>query len=290
MTLAITTSQIQLASEGSSIYMLHWGEYEDKEACGPYLGVAGLDFVALAEEYRRDRYAAAEAAQEDYCSLDEGNFTAWLVAKGILAPVQTTDIVVEISTSIDNAYVPRHWPECPECGEGRGEQEYGDVRRSLNRVMSFRRCTVCRHEWDHVEVANNSQFPMLDDDGRDTTGGCVPFAISKACGLEFAQVLTVCEKHGWSHNGMDKSKAVIAARELGFELVWQSRYGIGTSNGPTLKRLIAELPHDRNYVVGVKNHWLALVGGVIVDNDTNSAPARKVLELYEVKNAQAFAA
>lgn len=288
--MTITTSAVQLTESGSTVYVLHWGEYEDKTTSGPFLGATGLDFNALVEDYRRDRYAAAEAAKEDYCSLDEGNFSRWLVAKGIFSPIETTDIHVEIRTSYDNAYVPKHWPECPECGEGRGEQEYGEVRRSLNRIMAFRRCTEYRHEWAHVEVPNNSRLPMLDDDGRDTLGGCVPFAISKACGIDFAQVLKVCEKHGWSRSGMAQSKAVIAARELGFELVWQSRSGIGTSNAPTLKRLIAELPHDRNYVVGVKDHWLALVGGLIVDNDTSSGPARKVLELYEVKNAQAFAA
>ena len=33
-----------------------------------------------------------------------------------------------------------------------------------------------------------------------------------------------------------------------------------------------------------------MVGGMIVDNDTNSGPGRKALELYEVRAAQSAAA
>jgi hypothetical protein len=289
--MTITTPIIQLSSEGSAIYMLHWGEYEDKATYGPYLGATGLDFEALAEEYRRDRYAAAEAAQEDYCSLDEGNFTAWLVAKGILAPIQTADIVVQIGTSFDNAYVPKHWPECPECGEGRGEQEYGEVRRSLNRVMSFRRCTECRHEWDHVEVANNSRLPMLDDDGRDTAGGCVPFAIGKACGIDWATVKDVCTKYGWSTtDGMrTPHNAMLAAKELGHELVSHDVLRKGLSQ-PTLKQVTSQLAGGGNYIIGLRGHWLALVNGQLVDNDNNSGMTSRVIEVFEVRKVQAIAA
>ena len=288
--MTITTSAVQLATSGSAVYMLKWGEYEEHTVYGPYLGAAGLDFVGLVEDYRRDRYAQAEAAEENYCSLDEGAFVDWLLAKGVLVSVKSTQVDVEIRTSSDNAYVPKHWPKCPECDAGRGDLEYGAVRKSLNRVATFRRCTSCRHEWDHGEQANDSRLPMLEDDGRDMVGACVPFAISKACGLPFARVLKVCEEHGWCDTGMAQSKAVVAARELGYDLVWHGRHGVGTPAPPTLKSLLAELPRNRNYVVGVKSHWLALVGGKIVDNDTNSGPARKVLELYEVRSAQAAAA
>ncbi len=281
---------VKLAPPGQVIYQLDWGDYDERASTGPLIGLAGLNFDALTEDYRRDRYAVAQDAMQDYCSVDASGFASWLIARGILQPVETTGVRIEITTSFDNAYVPGHWPACPECKEGRGELEYGEARRSLNRIAAFRRCTECRHEWGHQDEACDARFPMLDDDGRDTPSACVPYAISKACGIDFAVVLQVCAKHGWSETGMNQSRAVAAARELGFDLVWTTGHGVGSGSAPTLKRLLAELPANRNYVVGVKGHWLALVRGRIVDNDTNSTPARKVLELYEVRPAQAIAA
>lgn len=279
-------SQVRLAEAGNSIYVLSWGEYDSKQNSGPLLGASDLDFAVLADEYRRDRYAAADAAGEDQCWLDEGDFTSWLIDKGTLRPIETRSVRLE---PFSHSFIPTHWPECPECRSGRGEPEFENVRKSLNRVTAYRCCTECRHSWAHVEVPNNSRFPMLEDDGRDHEGGCVPFAISKACGLAFFDVLEVCRRHGWSNrHGMATAKAVIAAGELGFALIRQNRCGVGTANAPTLKRLLAELPHDRNYIAGVKGHWLALVRGVIVDNDTNSGPGKKVMELYEVRKAGAY--
>jgi hypothetical protein len=288
--MTVAASQIKLVGTDRSIYVLHWGEYEDKETSAPLLGAAGLDFRELAEDCRRDRYAAADAAGKDFCPFHEGDFINWLVSKGILAEIQATDVWIEIKTDAENAFVPKHWPECPVCSNGRGEREYGEARKSLNRITEFRRCTECRHEWGHVEVANDESKPMLDDDGRDTPGGCVPFSISKACGVEFTTVLRVCERHGWNHGGMAQSKAIVAAHELGFDLTPQNWLGIGTAKAPTLKRLLAELPRDRNYIIGVKRHWLSVVRGEVIDNDTNSGYGRKVMELYEVTAVKAIAA
>lgn len=285
----LTNSAVEVAQPGTAIYMLHWGEHYERGSNGPYLGAPGLDFTALSVDYRRERYAAAEAAHEDHCPLDESDFQAWLVAKRILSPIASTDVEIVVRTYGDE-YVPKHWPECPECRRGRGEQDYGDVRRSLNRIVTYRRCTECRYVWGHHEVACRSNEPMLDDDGRDTEGGCVPFAISKACGIDWKLAMATCAKHGWNSDGMSPDKAVVAARELGFELVRQRLPGSGKPNGLTLKSLISELPRNRNYVVSVKGHWLALVGGAIVDNDTNSGLGRKVVDLYEVKAVQSAAA
>lgn len=285
----ISTSKVQIAEPGTAIYMLHWGEHYERRSSGPYLGVPGLDFTALTDDYRRSRYAAAEAAQEDHCSLDEGDFQKWLVEKGILAPMEATDADIELR-AYGNEYVPKHWPECPECRNGRGEQEYGDVRRSLNRITAYRRCIECRHEWGHHEVANNSNQPMLDDDGRDTEGGCVPFALSKACGIDWKAVKQVCAKYGWSNNGMHTPhNAALAARELGYELVScpVPRKGL---NHPTLKQVASQLGSGRNYIIGIREHWLALVNGRIVDNDNDSGMTSRVLEIYEVRKSQAIAA
>lgn len=284
------TPVIQISQSGANLYMLRWGEDYERSSWGPYQGAPGLDFSALAETYRQDSHAAAEAAEKDYCSTDENEFVQWLLEKEILSPVETTGIEVNIDTSSDKAYLPKHWPLCPECGEGRGEKEYGEFRRSLNRIKTFRRCTECRHEWGHDEEANDSSRPMLEDDGRDMPGACVPFAIGKACGIDFATVLKVCANHGWSSSGMQQTSAIVATRELGFSLTWKSWAGVGTSTPPTMKRLLSILVPGRNYVVGVKGHWLAIVDGQIVDNDANSGLGRKVLELYEVGLVQAIAA
>jgi hypothetical protein len=265
--------------------MLYSGEHYERQTDGPYLGAMGLDFAALSDNYRRDRYADAEASKENHCFLSDSDFLLWLLETRVLTPIETVCADIDIA-KLNNSYVPKHWPECPECNCGRGELEYGAVRRSLNRVAAFRRCTECRHEWAHQEMANVASLPMLEDDGRDTAGGCVPFAISKACGVDWNLALTTCAKHGWNSGGMRPDKAIVAARELGFDLLLQNRRNMGGSGALTLKRLIADLPRDRNYIVAVKDHWVAVVGGVIVDNDTDSGPGRKVLEFYEVRDTR----
>lgn len=129
---------MELAPSGKRLYMLRWGDYE-RSSSGPYLGDTCLDFAALAKAYRQESYAQAEAKEEDYCPVDEDGFATWLVDKGLLSPVETEN--VDINTSSDSAYLPKHWPVCPVCGDGRGEKEYGECRKSLNRINTFRRCT-----------------------------------------------------------------------------------------------------------------------------------------------------
>jgi len=285
----LTTSPTEFTQSGKRLYMLYQGNYE-RNSYGPYIGDSGLDFAALSAVFRSESYALAEAKADDYCSLYESDFPAWLVAKGILSPVETTGIEISVSTSGGDAYVPKHWPVCPDCGNGRGDPQYGDARKSLNRIKTYKRCTECGHEWGHTEVANDTSKPMLDDDGRDTPGACVPFALAKACGIEFATVLDVCARHGWSGTGMAQTNAIFAARELGFSLAWVNLVSAKTPSAPTLKRLLPELNDGRNYVAGVKGHWLAIVDGQIMDNDANTGLGRKVLELYEVRMVQAMAA
>lgn len=263
--------------------MLNWGESYERESEGPYVGKIGLDFRALSEQYRHETYAAHEAAREDCCYLSEREFSKWLVSKGLLNPISAISVELSVPRSHEAAYVPKHWPQCPECSEGRGDKDYGEPRRSLNRIPVFFRCTECRHEWGHHEEANVEGSPMLDDDGRDTEGGCVPFAISQACGLAFQHVAEVCRKHGWHPaSGMRQDGAVMAAREMGFDLVHLGRYGVGGDSPPTIKRLLTSLPSGKNYILGVRRHWIAVVNGQVVDNDTNSGLSRRVIELYEV--------
>lgn len=280
--MTLSTTHIQLAEKGKTIYMLNWGEYEDKVSLGPYVGDSDINFYALTENYQCERYASKEAALENECVLSENDFVDWLLEKNILRSIESKQISVYLNSSCDATYAPKHWPECPECGDGRGKQKYGECRRSLNRIVTLFECTDCCHHWGHKEIANNPSLPMLDDDGRDTPSGCVPFSMSKACGIPFSVVANVCRKHGWNHHGMAQVSAAKAAVELGFNLIRQT--WIATEkNTPTLKRLLADLPSDRNYIIGVKNHWLAYVQGDIVDNDTQTGLARRVIELYEVR-------
>lgn len=271
--------------------MLRWGEYEDKVVYGPYVGQTGLDFVALSQQFRREQHAEKEAAEEDYCPIHESDFVPWLLSKGILTCIETRGVDVSIHTSGDNEYVPKHWPLCPKCEEGRGEKHYGAVRQSLNRVVGYRRCTQCHHEWGHEEEPNDTSRPMVEDDGRDTRGACVPFSIAKACELNFHDVLAVCKRHGWnSAGGMYPNRALEATAEMGYRLIMVERYDGGETAKPTLKQIVARLSRNKNYIVAVKNHWLAVVGGEITDNETDSGPGRRVLEVYEVRKSQANAA
>ncbi|MDR6397919.1 hypothetical protein ACTOWA_00540 [Herbaspirillum seropedicae] len=271
-------------------YMLGWGDHYERGSSGPFLGPVGLDFAALSAEYRRERYAEANIAMKDHCWLSEEDFCSWLLQKGILTPVESTHVELDIRTSGDEAFVPLHWPECPQCSRGRGEQEYGMLRRSLNRITAFRRCTECRHEWGHVDEPNDSKRPMIEDDGRDTTGGCVPFAISKACGVEWNTVKAICARYGWTENGMNTPhNAALAIRELGYDLVAVDVPRNGLSK-PTLKQVATQLSTARSYIIGIRGHWLAVVNGRIIDNDNNSGMTSRVVELYEVRKQQAVAA
>lgn len=276
---------------GMTVYMLNWGDSYERQSEGPYVGKIGLDFHLLSEEYRSETYAQHEAALADWCYLSEGDFAKWLVVKGVLHPVASISVELSVPRGPDAAYVPTHWPECPMCRQGRGEKDYGEPRRSLNRIPVFYRCTECRHEWAHGEEPVIDGSPMLEDDGRDAEGGCVPFAISQACGLAFQQVADVCRTHGWDKTtGMQQSHAVLAAREMGFDLVSQRRHGVGSDSPPTIKQLLSCLARGKNYILGVRGHWLAVVDGRVVDNDTNSGLGRRVIELYEVSQSGQAAA
>ena len=160
-----------------TIYMLDDNEY-GSTAWGPYLGASGIDFKALGAEYRAFRYAEEEAKESDFCSVDVSGFVGWLIQKSILQPMNTVTVDIEISTDGDAAYVPRHWPLCPACEEGRGEPKRGEVKYTLNAVEAYRECTECGHEWDqHLEQWCYNK-PMVADDGRCTQGGCVPYSMA----------------------------------------------------------------------------------------------------------------
>lgn len=274
------TASVQLQT-GQALYMLSSGGYESSKN-GPYLGNSGLDFDALATAFRKDRHAQAEASAADYVFLGEEDFLAWLLDKNILTSVKTTQVNLPRLESDDQPYCPKHWPACPACNDGRGDPCIGTTRKSLNRIEVFNRCIKCAHEWGHTDEAFDSTMPMLEDDGRDTIGGCAPFAISKACALDFKTVLDACTRHGWNpQEGIAADNAIAAARELGFVLTPSKRTDVGGSAATTLKRLLAELPRDRNFVAGTTGHWLAIVAGDVVDNDSATGLGNKVRELYE---------
>ena len=55
--MTISATALRLTSDGVHLYMLRWGDHEERAVYGPYVGQAGIDFAALSDQYRRDRYA-----------------------------------------------------------------------------------------------------------------------------------------------------------------------------------------------------------------------------------------
>lgn len=260
------------------VYMLYDrdGHFEG----GPYLGEPGLDFSSLAAKFRAERYAKAEAAKEDYCAIFECDFTEWLVATGTLSPIETIRTTITLDTQGENRYVPAHWPLCPECEAGRGEETMGRVLHALNRCDWHRKCSECGHEWEHQDHPYRHDQPMLEDDGRCIASGCVPYSISQAGALPIADVLPVCAKHGWSEsNGMYDSHGILAAGELGLRML--PRQVLGIEGKPTLRKLLATLHPAKNYIVDTKEHWLAVVHGENRDTADTSMRA-EVFAYWEV--------
>lgn len=241
------------------VYMLY--EEDGRIAGGPYLGAPDLDFPALMAEFRTQRYAKCEAASEDYCFLTEDDFASWLLERGVLSPMKAAHITVNIDTSGANRYIPGHWPTCPECGAGRGDQNMGRVLHSLNRCEWYFKCTECDHTWDHHDEPYDHKNPMLEDDGRCIESGCVPYSISQVGGLPMPQVLKTCQSHGWSEdNGMPEDQGIEVAQRLGLRMIPGHMGMIG--NKLTLRRLLDTLSPRKSYIVATRGHWLAVVNGI----------------------------
>ncbi len=128
--MTVAASQIKLTGTDRSIYLLRWGEYADKETSGPFIGATGLDFSALAIKYRLDRYAAAEAACKDFCYVDEGDFTLMAVEQRYARVYRDNRRLYRYPSVYRRCVRAEALAECPECGNGRGEPEYGEVRKA----------------------------------------------------------------------------------------------------------------------------------------------------------------
>lgn len=251
-----TQKEHQLA--GLVVYMLYGDDGED--AGGPFLGEPDLDLSSLASEFRTSWYAGHEARGEDFCFLNHGDFISWLLERKTLLPMGSASLYVGIDTSGENAYVPHHWPLCPECGEGRGRPETGQVLYSLNRQEHFRQCTACHHIWDRHHEQWLSKAPMLDDDGRYTPSGCVPYSISQACGLPFSQVVEACRRRGWSEKeGIAEDQGIEVAGEFGHRMV--AGYIRMIEGKLTLRKVLAALSPAKTYIVATRGHWLSVVNG-----------------------------
>lgn len=240
------------------VYLLQ-GEYGGSVG-GPYLGAQGLDMRKLALDFVRNSHADHEARGEDYCALYDSDFCEWAIARGIFEPIEHVVTTVDIHASDMPRYVPKHWPECPNCHQGRGDDTPGTVQSELNRWQWFRRCTECGFEWGHRVIPHDSSRPMLEDDGRYIDSVCVPYSLSQVAGLHIDAVLPVCRQHGWAERkGMDPNAAIVAARVLGIEL---GVYPLPRSNGRlTLSRVVNWLPRVGAFVIEVNDHWLSVVNG-----------------------------
>lgn len=281
-----SSTGLAACADVSAVYMLRWGTYE-RGSAGPFAGPPDIDFAAAIARFRADRYRQAEKAGEDTCFLSEGDFAGWLADAGILAPIEVRG--VEIDIDADPPYEPRHWPECPSCGEGRGEDRMGQVDHRRNAAAWFRQCTRCGHDWDRREEAYRASDPMIPDDGRDIPGSCVPYAIAQACGLPIDLAIDECRRHGWRQaRGVDDVAGINAALALGAEVTdgVMEELGLSRRRGVTLGAFLTAARPDRRYIVKVKGHWLAVVCGENRDagGTRRSTP---VLDAWEIRPAAA---
>lgn len=264
-------------SDHATIYMLH----ADDSNYGPFTGPPGLDFHALAAEFRAQRYAQSESQREDHCWISTGDFVGWLVDRKILVALEATHVEIDIETTGDNAYAPGHWPLCPACGEGRCDKSWDmrTLRREFNRVEAYRECQKCGHQFDRHDEPFAEDHPMLDDDGRYTASGCVPYAISQVSGLPFDHVLAACRIRGWTEDeGMLAEQGIALMREFGL-IVRRGDLGTGKL---TLRRFLDNASPDKRYIVATRDHWLAVVLGRNCDS-TDTAMRAVVYEFWEVE-------
>lgn len=248
---------------------------------GPYLGEPGFDPSSFVAEFRADAYAKAEEKREDYCYTSDSDFIAWLLEKGIVTVIESERLTLDSRGNGEDKYVPKHWPLCPECAAGRGQEEGGDLRSALNRREWYFVCTNCSHHWGHHDEPYDSRKPMLEDDGRYVEAGCVPYAISKVCEVPFDEALMRCKEKGWSsRGGMHSGQGLAVVRELGLiPLPWDEFHTI--DGKPTIKRVLQALERGKNYIVAIKGHWLPIVQGHNLDPAESSLRA-EVEHCWEV--------
>lgn len=235
---------------------------------GPYRGKHNLDLSALADQCRRELYAKAELAQQDYCWPTESDFLGWLVEHGHLEPVECRSLTAQIDTTGSNAYMPKHWPQCPQCNEGRGSDEFDTctVKHELNRVVTRLVCPHCGNQWNHREVPWFSDKPMLEDDGRYTEGGCVPYTLSQILDRSFNEVSGLCRNHGWTEKqGMPEDAAIGLLGKLGVETTRINAMSYGHGARLTLGRFLQVADPLHRYIVSTGGHWLAVVNGQNLD-------------------------
>jgi len=277
-----------MKDEEKIAYMLYGDE--DGTAYGQFFGVPRLDFTTLSVVFRTERFAKAEAAQEDFCFIDDHDFIAWLFERGILShpPVAPVSVTIRIDDQGKNRYAPKHWPSCPECETGRGQDTSGDVVRQLNRWEWHLTCIECGHIWGHRAEPYDSKKPLIEDDGRMTHNGCVPYSISRVGGLPMESVLEVCRAHGFSEeDGMTEDSGIEVMRALGLS-VEPGRLAM-VAGRLTLRRLLNVLSATESYIVATRRHWLAVVHGENCDQADTSMRAEvvgfwKILQASQTAN------
>lgn len=266
------------------VYMLYGEDAgELRDVGGPFLGRPGLELSSLAIEFRAISYATHEAKGEDFCLLSHGDFISWLLEREILFPMNAVSLDISFDTSDENAYVPSHWPLCPECGVGRGREETGRVLHSLNRQEHYRQCMECRYIWGRNDQQWLLSGPMLEDDGRCIPSGCAPYSISQACGLPISQVLEACRVRGWrEEEGLGEDQGIEVVRMFGHQMVPGHMRMI--AGKLTLKKVLDVLVPTKNYIVATRGHWLAVVKGVNRDQSGTSLRT-EVVGYWEVLQA-----
>ncbi|MHD0644212.1 hypothetical protein ACYPKM_01080 [Pseudomonas aeruginosa] len=271
----MTSQAISPFPEGQVLYCLR-DSYGSPMGV-PLVGQAGLDLDALYDQYRDEHYADMEAKQEDVPMLSEHSFMLWLTDTGVLSEVEAVFYTADRHRRAPKPYSPAHWPECPSCNGGRGDDLMKNHRHDFNRVEHYFKCTTCAHEWGNADQPINVDRPMLDDDGRYTEGGCTLFATGQVTGLPYAEIKRVFEEHGWtSQEGISSDKGLQAVNALGFQTIPGVIYG-----RVSLAKLRRRLLHKGKFIVGVRGHWLSIIDGKIIDNAKTHA-STSVLDYWEI--------
>lgn len=91
---------------------------------------------------------------------------------------------------------------------------------------------------------------------------CVPYAIHIATGIDYEVVLEAVKRHGWDERaGMTAVAGWCSLRSLGIDAPGMKRPGAKL----TLAAFLPTLRRDRNYIIDVTQHWLAVKSGCAVD-------------------------
>lgn len=150
-----------------------------------------------------------------------------------------------------------------------------NMHRRLLQEMQMRKLAQ-RGLLDHLPAKPESALdPRLD-------ATCVPYAISQVCDTPFPKVFDLCVQNGWSNGeGMTSRQGLRVISKLGYVAC---KIPLPGQTVRMASVLLMTRP-DRNYIVSVRDHWLGIKCGKLVETDSTHT-IRRVEEFWEISRAQ----